>query len=62
MWRHEIDATNREFSIIRAGEICGSEDLLGDLKSGSATFVQVENQWLLAGKTARTDPQEWSDQ
>lgn len=73
LFRHEIDASRTQFSIIRAGEICGSEDLLVAVKSGAASFLKVEGQYYIADASTeagpptvipakRQDPEEWSDQ
>jgi co-chaperonin GroES (HSP10) len=62
MWRHEVDATLKEFAVIRAGEICGSEDLTARVESGEVKFERKDGQTRIVGSADRCDPEEWSDQ
>jgi hypothetical protein len=70
MWKHEVDSSLKEFAIIHAGEICGSEDLLTEMTVGGLTWrydtkiTKDKGQWVLSTHLGgeRSDPQEWSDQ
>ncbi len=57
MFRHELDATSKEFSIIRVGEITGCEDLShGYQERLSDGFYAVKGS-----TTQRVDPEETID-
>ena len=63
MWRHEVDATLKEFSILRAGELCGSEDLRDRVTAGQVSFKRIDGLTCIDGaQPNRSDPEEYSDQ
>ncbi len=62
MWKHEIDASNRVFSVIRAGEITGSEDLQEALGAGDIRYhLSDDETWEIEGVRRAADPQEFED-
>jgi hypothetical protein len=61
LWKHEIDAGSKQFAVIRAAEITGSEDLKDRLASGDVKTEQVDGQWRIAGRGPRNDAPEFDD-
>lgn len=61
LWKHEIDAGSKQFAVIRAAEISGSEDLKERLATGAAQIERADGQWRMAGTSQRTDAPEFDD-
>ena len=61
MWRHELDASSKSFSVIRAGEVCGSEDLFDRIGTEVQMTKDEDGHYQLEG-IKRQDPSEYDDQ
>lgn len=61
MWRHELDASSKAFSVIRAGEVCGSEDLFDRVGTEVQLTKDADGMYCLEG-IKRQDPSEFDDQ
>jgi co-chaperonin GroES (HSP10) len=62
MWKHELDASSKSFSVLRIGEICGSEDLAKAIKAGDLKYAPSDDgQWELEGHKRRFNPEEYND-